>query len=147
MYLYTHRRPVDLNYYEYYYFAMLIERASTELFPASNPCQHDHWTKSHAMLTPAIAQRSANLGVTIIKKKMYVTLSLAAQTTGVFLSFVVLSCLSLSRPFAIGSDRLTANPPLPQFVSAALERSRGSWGSNHVQYLHFCLRGKFFFPL
>lgn len=69
MYLYTHRRPVDLNYYEYYYFAMLTKRASTELFPASNPCQHDHWTKSHAMLTPAIAQRSANLGVTIIKKK------------------------------------------------------------------------------
>lgn len=45
MYLHTQCRPVDWNYYEYYYFAMLTDRASTELFPAPNPCPHDHWTK------------------------------------------------------------------------------------------------------
>lgn len=45
MYLYTQCRPVDWNYYEYYYFAMLTDRASTELFLAPNPCPHGHWTK------------------------------------------------------------------------------------------------------
>jgi len=75
---------------------------------------------------------------------MYVPLSLAAQTTGVFVTVVLSVRSSLTRPFAIGSDRLTANPPSASFVSAALERSREAWGSNHVQYLHFCLRGIFF---
>lgn len=100
--------------------------------------------KSHAMLTlSAIAQRSANLGVTIIENVCH-PIPRCPNDRGLFVTCRPV-CPSLTRLFAIGSDRLTANPPLLQFVSAALERSRGAWGSNHVQYLHFCLRGIFFF--
>lgn len=95
------------------------------------------------MLTlPAIAQRSANLGVTIIENVCH-PVPRCPNDQGLFITCRPV-CPSLTRLFAIGSDRLTANPPLLQFVSAALERSRGTWGSNHVQYLHFCLRGFFF---
>lgn len=99
--------------------------------------------KSHAMLTLlAIAQRSANLGVTIIEN-VCDPVPRCPNDRG--LSHCRPFCPALfDPPICYRLGPFDGKSPSASFVSAALERSREAWGSNHVQYLHFCLRGIFF---